>query len=452
LQKALANTKAAKVPSFQFTCATEVGAGQEHRDSAPQDSAIFSLPSFSSPSSSSFFLFQAVQLSHSFIFFVLLTILTMPYVLRDAIGALPWLMLTLSRFANAKCECGYSVNKTTDAQFGLYTEILENDFLHTQNMKDEGWVPQAYNLSRKESRGPYGKVISLANIIPNPLKDDDEWSGEAENGGDAGLQLWVRGDTSHGSISGAEMATVRNDTMYGSYRVAMKLAGVEGTCGAFFWFYNNSQEIDMEFLSKQFNTSVGAVNFVLQSPQSVHDGYDAANTSDFKVHSLPFRPDQEFHEYRFDWSRDKVSFYVDGKWLHDMTGNVPRSAGTLFLNHWSNGDPAWSAGPPKKDTVMTISYVKAYFNSTDEARHEKYEDRCPEYDPKKVCQIPDQKVAPDAKLNGEKAAKTYFFSLERKHTPGQTTYMAGGMSRFGEMSLLTYVPLLVAIVAWIGVV
>lgn len=205
----------------------------------------------------------------------------------------------------------------------------------------------------------------------------------------------------------------------------------------------------MEFLSKQFNTSVGAVNLVLQSLDSVQSGYDAANTSDFKVHTLPFRPDHELHEYRFDWSPDKVSFYVDGKWLYDMTESVPKTGGKLFLNHWSNGDPLWSAGPPKEDTAMTVLYVKAYFNSTDDAQHEKYEDRCPQYDPEKVCQIPDQKIAPDAKLNGEDAAKTHFFSLENGHTPGQTTYMAGGMGRFGEISLLGYVPLLVAIAAWI---
>jgi beta-glucanase (GH16 family) len=212
-------------------------------------------------------------------------------------------------------------------------------------------------------------------------------------------------------------------------------------------YYNNSQEIDMEFLSHQFNQSQGAVNLVLQTPESVQHGYDAAGTSEFKVQSLPFRPDQMFHEYRFDWTKDRVAFYVDGQFLYEMTENIPTEGGGLFLNHWSNGDPAWSAGPPGQDTVMTISYMKAYFNSTDTERSQNdYKKRCPTYDASKVCTIPSQVTPPDAS-QGKDAAKTYFFGAEKDMTPGQTVYV-GAANVFGVPSLSIAAPILVAVLSW----
>jgi hypothetical protein len=116
---------------------------------------------------------------------------------------------------------------------------MENDFLHTvvDNITEAGWRVQQYNVSAEDARGRsgYGKEFDLGNVESNPLKDSHSWSGDSENGGDAGLRLWVRGDHSKGFISGAELASVRDDVLYGSFRVGMKLSGLSGTCGAFFW-------------------------------------------------------------------------------------------------------------------------------------------------------------------------------------------------------------------------
>ena len=203
----------------------------------------------------------------------------------------------------------------------------------------------------------------------------------------------------------------------------------------------------MEFLSHQFNQSQGYVNLVLQSPESVTHGYDASGTSGFQVQRLPFRPDQKFHEYRFDWTKDRVAFYVDGQFLHEITENVPAEGGGIFFNHWSNGDPSWSAGPPDSDTVMTISYMKAYFNSTNTERSQNsYRERCPTFDPTKVCAIPAQTTAPDASI-GKNGAKTYFFSKEKDMAPGQIIYQGAAMN-FRVPSLSLAVPLLVTFLSW----
>ncbi|KAF2746104.1 glycoside hydrolase family 16 protein [Sporormia fimetaria CBS 119925] len=363
---------------------------------------------------------------------------------RSVAHAAAFALIAVPRFVRADCECGYSLKSDND--FAVFTDLIETDFLHAsgENLTEYGWRPQEYDVPAPTSRGPLGKRFRVDNLVPNPLKNETGWTGESELGGEAGLQLWVRADNiSSGFISGSEMAHVRDDFRHGSYRVGMKLAGENGTCGAFFYFHSDAQEIDLEFLSKEYTNNGGAVNLVLQTPESVASGYDASNTSAYKVKELPFRPDDMFHEYRFDWYSDKVIFYVDGKVLHEMTEDIPVEGGRLFMNHWSNGDPKWSAGPPEKDTAVVVSYVKAYFNSTQEARFDAHRERCPTYDPAKVCAIPAQTVAPDGD-----AAGTYFFSKDEatEKTPGQIMYKGAASSSFlASTTLLTLLPLFAAL-------
>ncbi|KAF2011267.1 glycoside hydrolase family 16 protein, partial [Aaosphaeria arxii CBS 175.79] len=324
----------------------------------------------------------------------------------------------------ADCECGYSLNSTSDPEFAVFTDLMENDFLHTvvENLTTIGWQPQVYQMDVGEARGSYGKNFTLNNVEANPLKNKFDWSGEAENGGDAGMRLWARNDYSSGYLGAAEVVSVRNDQRYGSFRASMKLATADsGTCGGFFWFFNDSQEIDMEFLSREFNQSEGAVNLVLHTIESVADGYDASGTPQYKVAHLPFRPDDKYHEYRFDWVPGRVVFYIDGEFLWKMEGHgVPETPGRLYLNHWSNGDARWSGGPPPRDESMTISYIKAYFNSTDEERNDKYKERCESFNASQVCTIPEQMGAPDlGGDSGNQTARTYFFTQEKDKAPGQ---------------------------------
>ena len=144
-----------------------------------------------------------------------------------------FLLLLLTPLAHADCECGYTVNSA------LYTDLLETDFLHLPNITlDTDWQPQNYTVSPAAARGPYGKNATIGNVIANPLQNNNSWAGEGVLGGDPGLQLWARGGTpANGLIPMAEVASAREDMLYGSFRAAMKLTGTSGTCGAFFWVH-----------------------------------------------------------------------------------------------------------------------------------------------------------------------------------------------------------------------
>ena len=142
---------------------------------------------------------------------------------------------TKTRTASGYCECGYSVNQTSDSSSEIFTDLLETDFLHSANLTGAGWIPQQYNVTSKAARGPYGKQFMVSNVVANPLKDKYSWTGNSTNGGDAGLQLWVRANDSDGLVGSAEVAAQRTDSLYGSFRIGVKMSDDSGTCGAFFW-------------------------------------------------------------------------------------------------------------------------------------------------------------------------------------------------------------------------
>jgi len=261
---------------------------------------------------------------------------------------------------NAPCPY-YTLNVSADADPYRFTNILDTDFtrpnasLTWDSSPGLDWQAQAYNVTPSAARGPYGKAAELSNVVLD---------------GETGLQLWVRSKPLIDMIPIAEIATARNDILYGSFRVSMKTTAVNGTCGAFFLYHNDSQEIDMEFLSRQQQREEQVLNLVLQSPASVAAGNNAALTPTFVPEVLFFDPTAEFHEYRFDWMPGSVDMYADGIWLHTFDANhnssdaVPDSPGALHLIHWSSGDPGWSGRLPAQDAVMEVQWVRAWFNTS----------------------------------------------------------------------------------------
>lgn len=110
-----------------------------------------------------------------------------------------------------------------------------------------------------------------------------------------------------------------------------------------------------------------------------------------------------------------------------MTGDsVPTTSGHLLMSHWSNGNPGWSHGPPTKDAISTINYVKAYFNSSNASRRSAYAARCS--DPAAVCAVPNNDP-------------TFFFGHEDGMAPGQTVHTDTGGATRPLVAVLSWVPI-----------
>ncbi|KAF7720846.1 hypothetical protein EC973_005914 [Apophysomyces ossiformis] len=141
----------------------------------------------------------------------------------------------------------------------------------------------------------------------------------------------------------------------------MKTTSVGGTVAAFYFYRNVSSEIDVESLSKIQNP--WQTYFAIQ-PQIYEPDGSASNITHEK-HTLDFNPTEAFHEYRFDWSPGAVNFYIDGQYMRTMNQNVPSSPGRLMINHWSDGNPNFSGGPPAEEATLEIANLTLFFNSSE---------------------------------------------------------------------------------------
>ncbi|KAM4055378.1 glycosyl hydrolases family 16 domain-containing protein [Hirsutella rhossiliensis] len=206
----------------------------------------------------------------------------------------------MPRLAAALCECGYSAEGSEDDNGPwLFTDMLESDFTNVPNVSGlQSWVPQQFNVSAKAGRGRYGKAFSPGNIASHPKAKLGEEKPAAADA--VGVELRVGSAVANGAIPVAEIDSAALDMHYGSYRAGMKLTAVHGTCAAFFWYFNDTQEIDMEFLSQDYNHErrLYPVNLVIQSQKSMKAGYDASRTDSFQRVNLTFDPTDGFHEYR----------------------------------------------------------------------------------------------------------------------------------------------------------
>ena len=184
---------------------------------------------------------------------------------------------------------------------------------------------------------------------------------------DGTLTLTVPGGQNPGSggyIKCAEVTTDIGNIKYASTRVMAWFSGVEGTCQSHFFYKNDQQEIDIEWLSDPCSQS----NNGPDDPIPFWYTNQALIAGDEPTHQNivpPLNPTGGWHEYRIDWTPAYTAFYIDGvRQGKKQTTNVPTVGGTWVFNNWANGDPGWTVGPPIEDSIFKIQSITMYYNTT----------------------------------------------------------------------------------------
>ncbi|KAK4448509.1 putative glycoside hydrolase family 16 protein [Podospora aff. communis PSN243] len=367
---------------------------------------------------------------------------------RPGVTTKSWLLLLLCSalttvpLASAECECGYTLNYDAGKPV-FFTDLLESNFEKMTAIglrKNTDWRPQEYNASARNSRGPLGQMTDPRNVELVPSSDFEPRK--------PALKLGVDHLVVNGMVSGAEIVSARGDIMQGTFSASLKVSDVPGTCQAFFWYFNNTQEIDMEFLSKEFDNSNRSwpVNIVLHTRVTMRTGY---NPNHWKV-LLPYNPAEDYHVYRIDYLENRVEFYMDDIPLLQQLRNpriaVPTAPGHLVLSHWSNGDDNWSGGPPLKDADMLVRWVKAYFNSSNPERHSDWHDRCGEFTHEKLCVIP----SADLTRSKETGRGQDWFYTEHEGFANNQTYFGNAAPR--QQQGWSTLQMIIMVVAWIWVI
>lgn len=148
------------------------------------------------------------------------------------------------------------------------------------------------------------------------------------------MSLKIDGD-GRGGYTGGEWRT-RDYYGYGLYQVRMKPIKNSGVVSSFFTYTGPSDgtkwdEIDIEFLGK--DTTKVQFNYFTDG-KGDHE----------KLYDLGFDASAAFHTYGFDWQKDRITWYVDGKAVYTATNNIPETPGKIMVNAWPGiGVDEWLA-------------------------------------------------------------------------------------------------------------
>ncbi|KAI9311935.1 concanavalin A-like lectin/glucanase domain-containing protein [Dichotomocladium elegans] len=242
------------------------------------------------------------------------------------------------------CDCGF-----IDENGRVWSEVWHSDYstYKASLQQDKNYIVMDYTV-RAKYENTLDRVFSPANVQLN-----SDWGG---------VELVVRKQADN-RFTSASFGTRRDDLLYGTFRSSLKTSAIPGTVAAFFFFRNNTCEIDMELLSQIQNP--WRTYFSVQ-PQLYNPDGTASNITNDK-HVLSFNPTTDFHEYRFDWVPDAITFYLDSEEANQFTQSIPNAPGRLLLNHWTDGNPHFS-GIPKETAVLQVANMTAFFNSSDASR------------------------------------------------------------------------------------
>jgi endo-1,3-1,4-beta-glycanase ExoK len=121
--------------------------------------------------------------------------------------------------------------------------------------------------------------------------------------------------------------------LYGQFSVRMKNEIAPGTVSSFFimnkWRPENweQKEIDIEFLGKNTRAVQFTVHHFMEEGKK-HLFYE-------HTHKLNFDSSDDFHEYSILWTRDSISWLIDGKWVYSEKRILLDEEMYIRMNHWA---------------------------------------------------------------------------------------------------------------------
>ena len=179
----------------------------------------------------------------------------------------------------------------------------------------------------------YKKNTSLDNGVLS-LTIDKDWAGKA-------------------NYSGAEYRTA-DHYGFGYYETSMQAIKNDGVVSSFFTYTGPSEnnpwdEVDIEILGK--DTTKVQLNYYK----------DGVGKHEF-MYDLGFDSSEAFHTYGFDWQADHITWYVDGKPVHTMYGDMPVTESRIMMNTWpGTGVNEWLNAYDGK-TPLTARYQWVTYN------------------------------------------------------------------------------------------
>jgi beta-glucanase (GH16 family) len=154
--------------------------------------------------------------------------------------------------------------------------------------------------------------------------------------------------------SAAELDFMATNISHASVRTMARVSGSSGAVAGFFTYYNDTQEADIEVLTKD---EPGRVHFSNQ-PTSDDDGNSIAGAT-FNETGPDYR---NWNVYRMDWLPDEVVWFVNGVQIQRTSVHVPETESMFILNLWSNGGRFAGSMEETGSATMQVQWIEMVFN------------------------------------------------------------------------------------------
>ncbi|KAI9734051.1 MAG: hypothetical protein M1818_006989 [Claussenomyces sp. TS43310] len=206
-----------------------------------------------------------------------------------------------------------------------------------------------------------------------------------------GLSLYCDPSDNDGLVVGASMRTARQDIFFGSFRTSIKAPRqwVHGSALSMLLEHNKTERWNIDVMNTD-NSSWAWVTMLAKGQFS--DLWLGRNFTDLIAAGMyPWN----YTEYRVDWTRDRIDYYIGGvlqqNFTKEMNGTLPSTPAPLKWQHWSLGNIYDTQGPPGQRSEANIGWTRIFFNSsltTDEQR-QAFDQRCT---PAAACRMDDNSL------------------------------------------------------------
>ncbi|KAM0339663.1 hypothetical protein ACHAPU_010845 [Fusarium lateritium] len=145
-----------------------------------------------------------------------------------------------------------------------------------------------------------------------------------------------------------------------SMRVSARITGASGAVAGFFTYFNDTQESDIEVLTRDEDNRV---QFSNQPTENTTTSTTIPGTTHNETRSGSF---QEWTVYRLDWLRDQdlSAWYINGKLAKTSQVNVPITPSTVYVNMWSSGGSFSGLMEYGTNATLEIRWIQMAFNTS----------------------------------------------------------------------------------------
>ncbi|CAF9919917.1 MAG: hypothetical protein GOMPHAMPRED_001925 [Gomphillus americanus] len=171
-------------------------------------------------------------------------------------------------------------------------------------------------------------------------------------------------------VTAAELDSADDDYYYASVRIGARVTGASGACAGLFFYHDDTQETDIEILTREQGVHADAQSQLQAGPTTAQLHFtnqphwtatvDLSPSTDNAVQGASWK---DVNSYRIDWVPGMTYWWQNGIMSHTANKNMIQTPSSWIMNIWSNGDPTWSgAMAPNTEARLDILWIEMVYN------------------------------------------------------------------------------------------